>query len=308
MRLGQRVAVRGLDRAAVDVLVARATSGQPAAALVARLHELTEGNPFYLDEVLRVLRDDGRLDDGDADGAPIPLPESVRDTLRRRLDPLEQDDRDLLSLAAVVGREFDVVVLERATATTAEAVLGRLAAASALGLVEETPAVGRFRFAHALVRETVYGDLMPAARARLHQRIAEALEAQCADRADPPLAALAAHYARAAPLGFAAKAVEFSLRAAEHATAVFAYGDAIGHYERALAALALEAPDERRRLDVYLALGDAAVRAARYPTARQAFDQAARRARALGDQDIARVRRPALRRGQPGVGRFPTRP
>ena len=286
MRLGQRVAVRGLDRAAVSALVGRATSGPPAPPLVARLHDLTEGNPFYLDEVLRVLRDDGRLDESDVDGAPIPLPESVRDTLRRRLDPLEPDDRELLSLAAVVGREFDVVALERATGTTAEAVLARLTTATALGLVEETAAVGRFRFVHALVREAMYGELMPAARARLHQRVAEALEAQYADRADPPLAALAAHYARAAPLGFAAKAVEFSLRAAEHATALFAYGDAMGHYDRALAALALEAPDERRRLDVYLALGDAAVRAARYSRARQAFDQAARRARALGDSHM----------------------
>ena len=100
----------------------------------------------------------------------------------------------------------------------------------------------------------------------------------------PALAELAAHYARAAPLGTAAKAVECSIRAAEQAAAILAYGDAIAHYERALAALALQAPDERKRLEVCLALGAVAVRAARYPRARQAFAQAARRARALDDQ------------------------
>jgi hypothetical protein len=98
------------------------------------------------------------------------------------------------------------------------------------------------------------------------------------------VAELAAHYTRAAPLGTAAKAVECSLRAAEQASAILAYGDAMAHYERALAALALQAPDERKRLEVCLALGGAAVRAARYPQARQA-DQAARRARALADKD-----------------------
>ncbi len=285
LRLGHRVALRGLDRAAVGELVAGAMAGAPPPALVARLHDLTEGNPFHLDEVLRVLRDDGRLDDGAADGVPVPLPESVRDTLRRRLDPLEPEERELLSLASVVGREFDVVVLQHATGTTAEAVLARLTAATAIDLVEETATAGRFRFAHALVHETVYGDLLPAARAQLHQRVAAALEAHHADRADPPLGELAAHYARAAPLGTAAKAVEWSLRAAEQSAALLAYGDAITHYERALAALALQTPDERKRLEVCLALGGVAVRAARYPLARQAFDHAARRARALDDKD-----------------------
>src|SRR5262249_20241099 len=137
---------------------------------------------------------------------------------------------------------------------------------------------------HALVRETLYGELLPAARARLHQRIAVALEALHPTDSDPPLTELARHYARAAPLGTAAKAVEFAVRAGEQAAAVGAYADAMAHYERALAGLALQAPDERRRLRVWLGLGDAAWRAGRNLRARQAFEEAARRARALGDQ------------------------
>jgi tetratricopeptide (TPR) repeat protein len=286
VRLAQRIALRGLDRTAVGDLVARATVDAPDPALVSRLHDLTGGNPFYLDEVLRVLADDDRLRDHGRDAAPVPLPDSVRETLRRRLEPLDPEDRDLLSLASVVGREFDVVLLAHAAASTADAALGHLAAAVAAGLLEESSTAGRFRFAHALVHETVYGDLLPATRARLHQRVAAALEARAvADHADAPLAELAAHYARAAPLGTAAQAVEWSVRAAEQAAGLFAYGDAIAHYERALAALALLAPDERRRLQIQLALGEVAVRAARYPQARQAFEQAARRARALGDKD-----------------------
>src|SRR5262245_32596724 len=284
VRLAQRVRLRGLDRAAVEDLIARATAGSAPPALVARLYDVTEGNPFYLDELLRVLRDEGRLEDTAGEGAPVPLPESVRETLRRRLDPLQPEDRELLSLASVVGREFGVVLLQHATGTSAEAVLARLTAPTSMGLVEETGTVGLFRFAHALVHETVYGTLLPATRARLHQQVAEALERHYTDRADPPLAELAVHYARAAPLGTAAKAVEYSLRAAEQAATLLAYGDAIRHYERALAALALQAPDERKRLEVCLALGNMAARAARYPRAREAFDQAARWARALDDK------------------------
>ncbi len=284
VQAGERIKLRGLDRAAVEVLVTRVTAAPPPPSLVSRLHELTDGNPFFLDEVLRVARGEGHLDDEAMLPESLPLPESVRATLRRRLEPLAPEDRELLELAAVVGREFDTLLLREATGLAPEEVLGRLAAATSAGLAEEGPSAGRFRFAHALVRETLYGELLPAARARLHQRVAVALEALRGADSDPPLTELARHHCRAAPLGMAAKAVEYAVRAAEQAATVGAYDDAMAHYERALAALALQAPDERRRLQVWLGLGDVAWRAGRNLRARQAFEEAARRARALGDQ------------------------
>src|SRR4029453_3121798 len=127
-------------------------------------------------------------------------------------------------------------------------------------------------------------DLLPLARARLHQRVAAVLETLHGTGGEAPLAEIAIHYARAAPLGAAAKAVEFSLRAGRQAMAMLAYEDALAHYERALAALPLEPPDDRRRMEVLLAVGDAAWRAGRNPRAREAFAQAVRCARALGDR------------------------
>src|SRR5262249_53819865 len=121
-------------------------------------------------------------------------------------------------------------------------------------------------------------------QARLHQRVAIALETLHGADADPPLTELARHFCRAAPLGMAAKAVEYAVRAAEQAATVGAYDDAMAHYERALAALALQAPDERRRLQVWLGLGDAPWRAGRNLPAPQAFQGAARRAPALRAQ------------------------
>jgi predicted ATPase len=138
VRLAHRIALRGLDRTAVGDLIARATLDAPDPALVARLHDLTGGNPFYLDEVLRVLADDDRLRDRGRDAAPVPLPDSVRETLRRRLEPLDPEDRELLSLASVVGREFDVVLLSAAAGSSADAALGHLAAAVTAGLLEES--------------------------------------------------------------------------------------------------------------------------------------------------------------------------
>jgi tetratricopeptide (TPR) repeat protein len=289
IRVCEPITLRGLGHGEVEALVGHATVSPPQPSLVARLHQLTDGNPFFLDEVLRVLRDDGRLGDGSAFDEPVPLPQSVRDTVRLRLDPLAAEDRDLLSVAAVVGREFDVGVLHRAADLTPDTVLARLSGATAAGLVEEGAVPGRFRFAHALVRETLSADLLPLARARLHQRVAAVLETLHGTGGDPPLAEIAIHYARAAPLGAAAKAVEFSLRAGRQAMAMLAYEDAVAHYERALAALALEPPDDRRRMEVLLAVGDAAWRAGRNPRAREAFAQAVRCARALGDRQ-AQVR------------------
>src|SRR4029453_618188 len=110
---GEPITLRGLGHGEVEALVGHATVSPPQPSLVARLHQLTDGNPFFLDEVLRVLRDDGRLGDGSAFDEPVPLPESVRDTVRLRLDPLAAEDRDLLSVAAVGGREVDLGVLHR---------------------------------------------------------------------------------------------------------------------------------------------------------------------------------------------------
>jgi tetratricopeptide (TPR) repeat protein len=284
VRVCEPVALRGLDHGEVEALIGHATASPPQPMLVARLHQLTDGNPFFLDEVLRVLRADGRLGGGGALDAPVPLPDSVRDTVRLRLDPLAVEDRELLSVAAVVGREFDVGVLHRAADLAPDMVLARLTGATAAGLVEEGAVPGRFRFAHALVRETLSADLLPLARARLHLRVAAVLETLHGDGGDPPLAEIAVHYAHAAPLGAAAKAVEFGLRAGRQALAMLAYEDAVAHYERALAALALEPPDDRRRMEVLLVVGDAAWRAGRNPRAREAFAQAVRSARALGDR------------------------
>jgi tetratricopeptide (TPR) repeat protein len=279
-RLGLRLTLRGLDRAAQAALVTGAGLAEPSAELLARLHEVTEGNPFFLDEMLRMIG--AGLSD---DALRLPMPDTVREALRRRVDPLSEDERALLATAAVVGREFEVSILQATTGLPADVVLARLTSAAAIGVVEEREHLGSFRFTHALIREMLYAEQLPAARAALHLRVGTALEAGHGGGAAPPVDTLAIHFFHAAPLGAAAKAYEYSMRAGQTAMDLFAYGDAMGHFERALTALAHEAPDDRRRLATCLALGNAAWSAGHNPRAREAYRTAARCARTLGDPE-----------------------
>ena len=279
-RLGAPRPARAVERArsadARNDGRARHDGSRTRPGLVDRLYELTEGNPFFLEEILRGLGDDGASETA----GRVALPDSLRATIRRRLDPLPDDTRALLGLAAVVGREFDVGLLQRAAEEPAQTVLARIDAATSLGVVEEHDAAGAFRFTHALIREMLYGELRPAARAELHRRVAMASKRRT--RGDGALAALAIHYFHAAPLGTGAQAFDYAMRAGR-AAALSAHGDAMTHFERALGALALQAPDEARRLEALLAHGTAAWAAGHNPKARDSLRLAARSARALGD-------------------------
>jgi len=282
-RIGRRILLRGLDRAALEVLVARATGAAPDPELVGRLADVTEGNPFFLEEIMHGLRAGGTAIPADA--VRLMLPDSVRDAILRRLDPLGPDERALLATAAVVGREFDATLLQAASGVAMPTVIEHLTRAAAEGVVEEHARAGTFRFAHALVREMLYADLLPAARVDLHRRVAEALEAAHGAGDDAPLDALAFHYFHAAPAGSAGRAFDFSMRAARQAERLLAHGDAMAHYERALAALSLQGADDRRRFAVCMHLGDAAWRAGHNPKARDHYRAAARCARTLGDRE-----------------------
>lgn len=164
----------------------------------------------------------------------------------------------------------------------ATAVLERLHVPLEDGIVvERSP--GRFAFVHALVRETIYGDLLPATRVRLHARVGDALERVHGDGDDAPLAALASHFVHAAPLGLGSKAASYAARAGRQAFAVYAYHNALLAYEQALAVLGADPADRARRLEFRLEAATAASRAGYDPRARQLFQQAAQDARALSD-------------------------
>src|SRR5262249_27847150 len=249
----------------------------PAPGLIADIHRITEGNPFFIGEFVRMLEAEGALGSPDLASLPVKLPAELRATIRRRLAPLPPDERQLLDTAAVVGRDFDVVLLQVACDLPRERALEQLGPAVAARVVEEHPGViGRFRFAHALIRETLYEDLSPSVRGQLHQRIGRALEMVSARSLERPFAELAHHFFRAAPLGDALTALDYAERAGHQALEQRGYEEAVGHFEHAIQLLALLPPDEPRRLALQLALGRASLRASDTRKARTVFEQAAR--------------------------------
>jgi DNA-binding SARP family transcriptional activator len=241
----ERVALTGLTRPEVAELV-----GEP---LAATLHAQTAGNPFFVEQLRRHLADGGD---------PAAVPAGVQEVIGRRVSRLDPDARRVLALAAVAGQRFDLSPLE--TVLEQLDVLAALEEAErAQMLREERP--GRYAFAHALVRETLYGELSLTRRARMHRALADALpEDRLAERA---------HHA------LEAGDASLALPAAAAATRAFAYEDAAALCERALAVLDDASGD---RGELLLALGEARLRAGDGAGARQAFAAAAR----AGDPEL----------------------
>jgi DNA-binding CsgD family transcriptional regulator len=291
---GRRVALRGLARDDVSIFIERLIDRETPPALVDAIFAETEGNPFFTAEVVRLLAAEGRLNPPlRVPFGQIGVPESVREAIGRRLDRLSAECNRILSIGAVIGREFSLALLERVSREPAGELLAVLDESLAARLIETLDPPAQFRFSHALVQETVYTGLGVLQRLRLHASVGEALEQLHAADLEPYAADLAHHFFQAASLGMAGEAVRYTLMAARRAEAQLAWESAISQYERTLQALELREPrDERRRCEVLLALGEAQNRAgtgggrvigAGYsPVAAETFMAAARAARAVG--------------------------
>ena len=253
------------------------------------IRDLTEGNAFLLCELWRTLVETKVL--AVQDGAlrltrPLPeiaTPQSVREVAGQRLARMDDATRELVELAAVAGPELELDVLRRATPAGAWR-LDALEPAVRGGVLEELPSAElAYRFSHELVRRALYDGLTAPRRAELHLRCAEALEASTRPRRSHDLADLAHHFAAAAPLGGREQAIEYSLLAAEAASAALAYDEATQRYRTALQ-LGIE--DESRRAEILLDLGTAFFRAGRSLDSLQAFRQACEIARLLADGEL----------------------
>ena len=199
-------------------------------------------------------------------------------------------------MAAVIGREFDAGLLERVLDLDQERFFAGLEEAQASGLITERPSVPEeYAFAHALVRETLYGAMSTARRAALHRRVGLALEATDPER---HTGALARHFTRAAQAQDAERSIRYALAAAEQAGEMLAHDQGAEHLESALAVLERFAPEAReRRLRLLLELGEAWIRGGERPRAWKVFREAATVAAELGDADsLARAAIGASRR------------
>jgi AAA ATPase-like protein len=301
-RAGRRIPLRGLSEQYVERFIEAAAGSAPSRTIVRAVHEATEGNPFFMDEVVRLLTATGRLD-AEAIPSGVEIPDEVRDAVRQRLDPLPARARDVLGVASVFGREFSMAALQHIASESRDELVEIVDDAAERGLV--APLAGtieRHSFTHALISETLYTDLPPSRRAQLHRQAGEALEALHAGDIEAHLAELAHHFYSAAAIGNPGKAIQYSVAAGDRCMALLAFEEAAGHYEHALQAFGLEErADVPRRCDLLLALGEAQNRAGDSRNARETLQRAFGLARKLDAPE--RLGRAALAYGA-GLGGF----
>ena len=226
----ERIAVDGLSVDEVAALL-------DGTADARRIHDRTEGNPFYVRELARHLAE--RRD------AAADVPESVSDVVLARVSRLSTVAAEALTSASVLGESFDLAVLDHLL--EGNGLLDALDEAAAAGLIDDG-AGGRYHFAHALTRDAVYGGIGAARRADLHRRAAAALERVHGLEPGPELTAIALHLLEAARPEDRGRAVQLAERAAEWAFERDAYEQTVTLLTRALGALVDTDAEERRRL------------------------------------------------------------
>ena len=270
-----RMRLEGLDEHDVGRFMELATGLAVSAGLVVKLHARTGGNPLFLHQLVQPLAQDGDLVRFEEE-LNERVPQQIQEAVQWRLGQLPEPARTVLAVASVIGREFDLEVLEASSGLERELLIDLVEQAAAFGFVVEVPrAVSRYRFAHVLVRDALYRQL-GARRVRLHHQVGAALEKLYANTLEPHLAEFAHHFVQAAE---SAKALEYLTRAGQRAVALHGYEEAAR-----LFALALDQhPDEACRCESLLALADARARAGDLAGAKEAYRCAADSARTLGD-------------------------
>ncbi len=299
----RRVLLRGLPTEDVVAYLTALADEEPDPAIQAArralaeaLHRETEGNPFFIGEVLSHLVESGKLF---WDGAhwrtnvtstsELGIPEGVREVVGRRLSALSEACNRMLTVASAMPGGFSWEVL-RATAEGDDASrLDALEEALAARLIRERDGaqVTSYEFTHALIRQTLYEELSAPRRVLLHRNIGERLEALYASNPAPHFAELAHHFFQAAPGGDVEKAVDYAAQAGERAIAMAAFEEAITHFERALQAFELtRGGSPERECRVFLKLAEIHARVGASEASRTAASKAAALARAQGAPEL----------------------
>ena len=258
--------------------------------------EKTEGNPFFMEEIVRALVEQGVLVRNGATTLTKPLneihiPPTVHGILASRIDALPASEKGLLQTLAVIGKDFPLNLVRHVTASPDDRLEPMLKSLQASEFIYEQPALGEaeYTFRHALTQEVAYNSVLIERRRLLHERTGEAIEVLFKDRIDDHLAELAHHhYTRSANTR---KAVEYLFRAGSQAAARYAHSEAVSRFSSALEFLK-RLPDDaaraRQELAALSALGGSLLSAKGY--AATELEPVHARARDL----CARIRDPAL--------------
>lgn len=253
-----RFVLRGLGLAHISTLVDSIVGPDAPSQLPQMVMSSTDGNPFFATEILQHLKETRTIDrigGRPAELAEFGLSEGIREVVGRRLSRLSDACNHVLSVAAVIGREFDPSVVEAAADLPDTELLNALDEALRAQLVSESLEMnGRFVFRHALIRETLYRELSSPRRVKLHRRVADAIEQLAQHLSRPPLAELAYHFSNSASTGVVDKAIAYATQAGDRAADGLAHEEAARLFDIALHSLELKPADDetaRWRVDLH---------------------------------------------------------
>jgi DNA-binding CsgD family transcriptional regulator/tetratricopeptide (TPR) repeat protein len=235
----QRQTITGLPSEDVGSFVKVETGITPSEQILNAIHSHTEGNPFFLGEVVRYLAEQGRLDEAFEDSSrpgSLGVPQSIRDVVGQRLMRLSEACNLALTTASVIGREFEFQLLADLTESTdAEGLLDLMDEAISARIIEDLPgSTVRYQFRHSLMQQTLNENISAGRKVRLHANIGEALERAYGEDPAGHTAELAHHFTQAVSLLGNEQMLRYTLLAGERALASYAHEEAVEHFGRGL--------------------------------------------------------------------------
>jgi DNA-binding SARP family transcriptional activator len=282
-----RISLRGLDASELADLVEAWRGLALSPETVDAIQREAAGNPFFMKQLVRHLEELGDLRPPPPGGS-FGVPAGVRDVISKRIARLPPDGGRVLTVAALIGHDFELALLLEAVGLPEDEVLDVLDAAVQRAILVEAPEVpGRYSFAHVLLRTTLESELTAARRARLHAAIGEAIERRHGSARDGHVVDdLARHYAAAGP-EHADRAVTYLLLASEAAAGRLAYDEYAAYVATAVALLERqERPDGEEIARTRVLLGHAIAKTGRWEGARYAFAAAAEASREAGAPEV----------------------
>jgi eukaryotic-like serine/threonine-protein kinase len=261
-----RVLLRGLNADEVRRMLSGIAGQDVPWGLAEAVHRQTEGNPLFVQEVVRYLAEEGIIERKEGrwrakSDTPVEMriPDGLRDVIGKRLSGLSESCNKVLSVAAVIGRDFQMEVLQKVAGMSDDELFGALEEAKKAAVIEERTGAGakvNYRFAHAFFRQTLYEETIAPRRIRLHQQVARALEEIYNNRLEQHAAELAEHFSYSSDRADLEKAVSYGEMAARRATDVYSYGEAVRLLEQTLKVQEVLDPEEKlKRCDLLLSLG-----------------------------------------------------
>ncbi len=255
-RDARSITLAGFSEVETAELVERSGIQTADGQLVSRLHAATDGNPLFVDGIVRLLIAEHSSGDEASSDRDFKIPDSVREAIGQRLTALSDEANSLLKAAAAIGNEFEAGLCERVVGVSGELHHQLLDEASSGGIAKSL-GQGRYRFAHPLICSAIYDGLGSAERVELHRQIAVALEGLYRENIEDHLAELARHFCQAAPSGLADRAIDYSKRAGQAAFAALAYEEAVRHWEAALKLMESQGVEPLRRARLEMRLVEA---------------------------------------------------